>query len=338
MGGRNVTVDMLRGIAMLLVVLVHTMSGTLSDFGDSWVFQAAWTLQIPLFVAVSGYVTRYRKPLGGACGMFSLIWRRTLSYLLPWIVWTFLIRGLLFGAKNFLDLGYLLYHMDVGYWFLPMLWVICILDTFASYVSELLPPERKTGRLALRVCMMLCGMVVLLGIGHFTGLEFFGIKYVLYYIPFFILGYLFGQCSEMAPKTKALDIATYAVTAFSAIVWIAMICRFDFYSAGDGLGSMVIRMLTSVLGCIVVAFLASLHREGGIVTGALAWVGRHSLEIYLIHDLCLNLIRPATMPSANTFAGAGLVAVNFIVTLCITIAATFLLRYKKAVGKVLFYR
>ena len=53
---RNPIVDIIRGFAMLLVVLGHTMSGTVSEYSDSLLFQVIWTLQMPLFIIISATI------------------------------------------------------------------------------------------------------------------------------------------------------------------------------------------------------------------------------------------------------------------------------------------
>ena len=55
---RNKIVDIIRGFAMLLVVLGHTLSGSTANFNDTFLFQVIWTLQMPLFIIISGYVTK----------------------------------------------------------------------------------------------------------------------------------------------------------------------------------------------------------------------------------------------------------------------------------------
>ena len=56
---RNQFVDIMRGIAMLLVVLGHTMTGCTTGAEKSFLFNIVWSLQMPLFILISGYVTRY---------------------------------------------------------------------------------------------------------------------------------------------------------------------------------------------------------------------------------------------------------------------------------------
>ena len=124
---RNDIVDSIKGLAMLLVVLGHTISGTVSDYSNTILFQVIWTLQMPLFITISGYLTRYSNPIVDFKSLFSFIKKRTLAYLLPWVVWTIIIRGFILDEATYLNLKYLAWHMDAGYWFLVTLWTISII-------------------------------------------------------------------------------------------------------------------------------------------------------------------------------------------------------------------
>ncbi len=118
---RNVYVDVLRGIAMLCVVLQHTMSGCETNAEYSFLFQIVWSLQMPLFYLLSGYVANYSNKIQTFTELKRKTYQRTIAYILPWVAWSFLIRGFLLQHNRFLDIPYLLWHMDTGYWFLVSL-------------------------------------------------------------------------------------------------------------------------------------------------------------------------------------------------------------------------
>lgn len=105
---RNQFVDIMRGIAMLLVVLGHTMTDCTVDSQQSFLFNIIWSLQMPLFILISGYVTKYSRPISDGKGLWKYIKRRTSAYILPWAVWSFVVRGIIFGQDGFLNIRSLL--------------------------------------------------------------------------------------------------------------------------------------------------------------------------------------------------------------------------------------
>jgi fucose 4-O-acetylase-like acetyltransferase len=119
---RNQLIDLLRGIAIMFVVFGHTMVGTTVNSTNSILFNIIWTLQMPLFFLISGYVTKYSSQIINFKDLLLFIKRKTVAYILPWLSWTLLIRGIVFSQSNFLDFRYILWNMDAGYWFLFSIW------------------------------------------------------------------------------------------------------------------------------------------------------------------------------------------------------------------------
>ena len=52
---RDRRLDCIKGIAISLVVIGHILQFCYSDYSSLFVFNIIWTLQIPLFMVVSGY-------------------------------------------------------------------------------------------------------------------------------------------------------------------------------------------------------------------------------------------------------------------------------------------
>lgn len=251
MKSRNNIVDIIRGVAMLLVVLGHTMSGTVSKFSDSLLFQAIWTLQMPLFIVISGYVTRYSRQLVDSGCLWKFIKKRTLAYLLPWGVWTIVVRGLIFGQSNMLNIKNLLWHMDNGYWFLVTIWTISMIYGISDLLSNKWFKERKMNVFA----HLIFGGVGLIGLavfGYLMGLDFFAIKLTLYYLPIYLLGYMYGQIQNWAMARANGKCFINIIIVASLALWLATINRFDFFAGGDNLMMIFGRFITSSLGCIAV--------------------------------------------------------------------------------------
>ena len=91
---RNQFVDMIRGIAMLMVVLGHTMTGCTSNAQDSFLFNIVWSLQMPLFILISGYITKYSHKIVDWSDFIRYLQRRTVAYMLPWATWSLLYEDL----------------------------------------------------------------------------------------------------------------------------------------------------------------------------------------------------------------------------------------------------
>lgn len=249
---RNQFVDIMRGIAMLLVVLGHTITGCTIGSQKTFLFNVIWSLQMPLFILISGYVTKYSHEIKDITSLWLYIKRRTIAYVLPWIVWSFIVRGIVFKQSDFLNIKYILWHMDAGYWFLATIWTISMIFGIASFISSNFIKSSalmKQGILLATylACMTLLGIIALL-----EGLSFFAIKLTLYYLPFYYIGYLYGQfddkvlCNER--NKKILD----GIIAVAFIIWIFVIVNYSLYGMSDRGIDVLIRAITSLSGCIAV--------------------------------------------------------------------------------------
>ena len=72
------------------------------------------------------------------------------------------------------------------------------------------------------------------------------------------------------------------------------------------------------------------------ISNALHWAGKHSLEIYLLHGLLLNIVKTVNHPVFNTWQGYLLVIINYILTVLLTCGVVALLSQNKVLKKVLF--
>ena len=319
---RNQFVDIMRGIAMLLVVLGHTMTGCTVDSQKSFLFNIIWSLQMPLFILISGYVTKYSRPIADGNGLWKYVKRRTVAYMLPWAVWSFLVRGIIFGEDGFLNVKHLLWNMDSGYWFLATIWTISMIFGIASFIAERVSKENLLKKQVVLLGFYLVGMVLLVVIGAILGLSFFAIKLTLYYMPFYYAGFLYGQFDDRMKESEIGKKIIDSIVAICFVVWLFVILRFPLYEMSDGGFAIILRAATSLAGCIAVCGLCrgifSSKIRGG---GTLAWVGEHSLEVYLTHYLLLSLIKSDKVPTLYSPVGLSLVLVNYVITVALTVMA-----------------
>ena len=343
----------MRGLAMLLVVLCHTMTGCTTGSEESFLFNVVWSLQMPLFILISGYVTRYSRSINTGVELWLFIKRRTLAYMLPWVVWSFLVRGVVFGQYNLLNIKWLLWHMDSGYWFLVTIWTISIAFGLSSFIALKIAKNQGIKLQVIKTVLYLVAMTLLAGIGYVAGMTFFAIKLTLYYMPFFFIGYLYGQYSEKLYETKYGSNIKDVVVMICLATWLVIITRVYLFCLSDSGMGIVLRVISSMSGCIAVCGLCkgiyekiggdkfySLGVEQCMQTGRLSmsilhWAGKKSLEIYMIHGLLLNILMPGVKPYFSSPSGYGYVFANFIITLILCALFISLLSKNRYVKRIL---
>lgn len=334
---RNTTVDVLRGIAMMLVVLGHTMTGSTVKSEDSFLFNVVWSLQMPLFILISGYVTRYGKAITTFRDLRQFIYRRTESYIIPWCIWTLVIRGIIFGETSFLNLKWLLYHMDTGYWFLITIWTINLVFGCTCYfANKMVPNASQFVNSVVTGGFYFLGMLFLVGIAYIAGLSFFAIKLTLYYMPFFFAGVLYGRIQEVFAKKKRFVVIQNIFTAAALVIWLYVLMNVNLYRLEDGGMGIIIRAGTSLLGCCAVAAITAKLRNGRTGAGRfLYWCGVHSLEIYTIHYLLLNLIKVTPVPQFQTYKGIALTGMNYLLTMALVTLCVYGVNRNRVVKMIL---
>ena len=281
---RNQFVDIMRGIAMLLVVLGHTMTGCTVDSQKSFLFNIIWSLQMPLFILISGYVTKYSRPISDGKELWKYVKRRTVAYMLPWAVWSFLVRGIIFGENSFLNVKHLLWNMDSGYWFLATIWTISMIFGVASFGAERVSKENLLKKQTVLLGCYVVGMVLLVGIGAILGLSFFAIKLTLYYMPFYYAGFLYGQFDDRMKESDTGKKMIDSIVAICFVMWMFIILRFPLYEMSDGGAAIILRAATSLAGRIAACGLCK-----GIfsskIGGGYSCMGRRALVGSVSHAL-----------------------------------------------------
>lgn len=338
---RNHSIDLIKGFAICLVVLGHILSATVSGAENSLLNNIIWVLQIPLFMVVGGFVTKYSRKISDGKTFLQYIGKRSLAYLLPWVVWTILIRGIIWGQGFMLDIKGLLFNMDSGYWFLFSLWCISLIFAVAEFIgSKLVKTEYNVWRVFI-VCIVsvIIGGILLGGIILLVSPKFLGAKLTLYYLPFFLMGYIIGRMQSLVgTDAKRKLILKDIVAILAALGFFALINRYNFYTMGEDISSIALRIAASVTGSIMICCIfESLKNLNNKFIKVLAFLGCHSLEIYLIHNLfLLIIIKMPIAPIANSLNAFWLVLVNFLITILGAALSTYLLNQNKAAKFILF--
>ena len=332
---RNVYVDYIRGIAILLVILGHTVSNNgMNDFADSGMYRVIFALQMPLFMLVSGYVTKYSRAIDSGKTLTLFFCRRSLCYLLPWGTWT-LFRGFAFGGWTLrtvkVEIVSLLWNMDSGYWFLFSLWTICVMWGIGTFIANKLR-EKKVFRVILCSVFSAFLSVGLFLVGLKAGLSFLNIKLTLYYVPFFFFGYIFASFDEMFEIKKKFRVVETFVVALSSVAFVAISISSNIYYFGESISEIAIRVTCSLTGCISLLYFSkrffgefTTYTWLNTLKKGVVSIGRESLGFYLTHYLFLNIIRLPTGTSFYSFKAFETCLMNYILTVLLSAVVIYVI-------------
>ena len=107
---RDRKIDCLKGIAISIVVVGHIMQQCFANHSDTVLFNIIWTLQIPMFMLISGYLSKYNNSLP----IITVILKKARNYIIPFIS-CFVVGVLLFHRSSsnlMVGLMHLLFHIE----------------------------------------------------------------------------------------------------------------------------------------------------------------------------------------------------------------------------------
>lgn len=170
---RDIRFDILKGIATLVVVFGHVLQYSIKGYEDSLVFNIIWSIQIPLFMVVSGYFSMSRvaptlKKLGSQ--LFRYLW--------PCVTYFSILCVSYHYADPLSSAVNLLWQLEGTLWYLVVLAILSIFNFFAMKASNIIA-NWVGGALYSAVFFGMAMIFALPGLKF--GLTFLGIKYVLYY-------------------------------------------------------------------------------------------------------------------------------------------------------------
>lgn len=246
-------------------------------------------------------------------------WKRIIGaaehYAMPFFTWFLLISVLLLGqCERNLVTGFttLMTHVDSGLWFL---WVVFVLSIVATGCNLAMGKgRRKTAKAigVLAVCIVSFGILGALALK--LGLNFIGIKYILYYAVFYGFGWLARATEDIWKKQSGVK---NWVLFICLIIFLAIVYNYDLYRCGDDLKSIALRCAAGFAGNVVV--LSNCEKFKDFLEKAkLAKLGMYTLEIYCTHMYVNSLFQASNVNGFFTVTGFG----NFTVSLICTIIFT----------------
>lgn len=283
---RNLHFDVLKGIAIVMVIMGHViyfgLGGHRAD--SSPLFWIISSLHMPLFAFVSGYFST--KPLDRSLRGVWSYWRsKVVRLLLPMLVLPWLYSCVKFGFIFGLPLGV---HF-AEYWFTISLFMVFVLFYLARYLSICLSPDRsdRIGDSLLTVILLgvICAIPYLTPLSDTSGVSNL-INNTRWLSLFFLVGYLVARYPRLERMMRHELVASLAFVLYGALMLFGFV-----YQGGVPRDLSQLSILGGItsLGAITCTYYTVYHicttskasSEGWI--HRLAYLGQVSLPIYLVH-------------------------------------------------------
>lgn len=211
---RDISIDVIRGIAIALVVMGHCIqcgSGrayfNAESFYDDWCFRVIYSFHMPLFAWISGYCFFWSMKKGGRQTIGHLL----KSLILPMICWSpiqVLINNLIDGktASIYSFATAVIRMFFNGYWFL---WGIVLCSVLLFLTIKLFNGSTR------KVVFALECIATLFAFRHFTFYQY------AFLYPYFVIGYVFHRHESDAPLKKENNVKY--VTILWTIIYLILI-------------------------------------------------------------------------------------------------------------------
>lgn len=274
---RNNIIDILKGVAVISVLLGHALQRGLGLSGyipfDNYIFKIIYTYHMPLFMILSGYV------LANYTNKFDkeFLIKKSLRLLYPTIIWSYLIwsvRNFNFvGIKEFIPfpnslIEYtktLIKHPDFIIWFL---YVVFIFNLFFYIIKKI----NKKEDIYLDVTFSIA-FYLLLGVIPNSN---FGIYNIQLYFPIFAFGYYL--------KKEYLKKYSWKYILSFIIIYIVLL-----YKCADTFLYNHFEYYLISFSAIFLIYQLIIRIKEFKICNLLSFFGKYSLEIYLCQCLCLNI-------------------------------------------------
>lgn len=267
-------IDALRGFTMLLVVYQHIslFMGGVNAYGSIW-SEALTAFRMPLFFFISGYIAY--KVIDWTPKIYAkLLLKKAQIQLIPTFIFSIIYSTVFYSHTRF-------YAGE--YWFTLVLFEFFVL----FYTISLIAQRCDHLKLILLLLLACVGVVFLaLHIGQdWSCYQSLCLENVFKYFQFFVLGILSRRYETITKKILCNSIVNaIAVGIFVlSLILISSTAVLDIAILRGLIRSVILRYS----GLFIVLSLFYRHQdffaENGKISQAMQYIGRHTLDIYMLH-------------------------------------------------------
>lgn len=275
--------DFLRGLAIMMVVAIHTY--TLRE--DSLVIRQLLNAAVPIFIAISGFFLS-KKQIGGKSDYYSFLKKQLPKVYIPVLVWSLPLYalGLVTEKDVFLN---------------TILWLTCGLSIyyFVAFIMQcyialpLITAIISKNRYGGGMLSGVISFVWIIAIVYLNMIHGMQIPLILYaglfpcWFMFFVMGVIIGQ---MVDRNYSVIIPVVITT--TGLVLSVMESDYWIEHYGRGVDIKPSSFIYSA-GIVWLSFSNKVEKiicQSGIISRFVTWIGSLSFGVYLIHCYFVNYL------------------------------------------------
>ncbi|MCU6184377.1 acyltransferase family protein [Citrobacter cronae] len=323
---RNQGIDLLKGIAIILVVWGHSIQYLKKDgisFFDNYLFITIYSFHMPLFMMISGYLFYYSLSKYSTTDIIIIKFKQLIIPMFAWIILNSIINS------EPLNLATIKAGTIYLFWFLSALFALC-----AAYASFY--------KITKNYASIIFTVTFCISLSFGDGMNMDMIKFMA---PYFLIGLLSHRYYDVIANWKN------KIGIISISIWIAMLLlwRTKYYiyvshmsfhdvNIWNQLHFVLFRYAIGFAGSFSVIYLSSFIVNKS-PSKILSFLGSYTLPVYILSSISISKIA-SHIPQTDMYRNAALYnliitpAFSFIVILlCIGLA--LLIKKNKIANQVL---
>jgi fucose 4-O-acetylase-like acetyltransferase len=269
-------IDFMKGFAIFLVVLGHTIQINYTNFDDEFLFKFIYSFHMPIFILISGYLASKSLSTSG-CNVEKCIFQKAFFLLVPYFTWYFvgfILAGTFSFSTIFDNLKLLIEDVDRGLWFLYVL--------FLLYCTLYISSKLKYKYIVLMIFILIIPMN-----------KIFGMHLLKWYLIFFVMGMLIFDLRDFRIFIVSNKIVDSKIFKYSiSILFIISLFFWERVYLNDSLFINVYylfayKFLVAILGMLFFYFICNFLFEIEFISSIFSLFGQNSLRIYILNFIFL---------------------------------------------------
>ncbi|RVU00121.1 acyltransferase [Mucilaginibacter limnophilus] len=275
---KDLTIETLRGLAIILMVLGHVI-GSGADNGLKVADTSIWRyiyymfqyMRMPLFTVISGFVYAY-KPVYKFNSNSKFLFGKVNRLLIPLVVVAtmfYFLQYIIPGTNhrhNLDDIWRIYVYPYAHFWFLQGMMIVFIIITVLENFKVFN---------TLKSTMICLAISLLIFVLFPYKVNYFSLNRVPFLLTFFILGLSFKRFYDVIFKTD--EIKKQIINVAAVIFVCSLSCQLYYFNTE--LDTRIVNLLTFAVGSTTCLLMIN----AGYQNSKLIWLGDYSYSIYLFH-------------------------------------------------------